>query len=469
MTTSGRSERDAVGAKNHFTPRAQNIPSCTSRERPHHTMRVPIDVVAELPERVEGPGAATSRVTTPCCLQPLFSATRNWNVNGPLEEVENRRHFRQLFRQLRFATRESRSYVLEEDKTCSGTWRSKGDRTSTSCSSTICGSTWSSGTTHTGSTICSTVRCRTRTCGLTLARRSGSVPPRALPRTARRTRCHTGPLAPKSDVRGLGCGCLLSLQSWAVRRYSHCLGDRLLLMPPGTPPLGSSSPGLPASVHQKGDAAKQWARLSQTPVVCCLLFVVCDAKERDENRLRRRSHVESEEPQELTQPVSSVEPGIAHEDDHVTTAHTIFKRSNVAIRDFVIPRFLTALASTRAQQREQCNSPPAQSLFCHPRGLCSSKPERLPQTSGPPAQTDAPAPPSPFFSTAFKPILRPPPHTWTRTAALPALSLWCPSSERQAQEMAPAAPTPGLQSRGLPPWRSATPTADAGRSAARWA
>ena len=41
---------------------------------------------------------------------------------------------------------------------CSGSWRSKGERTSTSCS-TICGSTsWSSGITGTGSTICSTVR-----------------------------------------------------------------------------------------------------------------------------------------------------------------------------------------------------------------------------------------------------------------------------------------------------------------------
>ena len=55
-----------------------------------------------------------------------------------------------------------------------------------------------------------------------------------------------------------------------MRRYSHCLGDRLLLMPPGStqsspfPPLGSTSPGLPARVHfARGDAQKQWARLSQ--------------------------------------------------------------------------------------------------------------------------------------------------------------------------------------------------------------
>ena len=42
-----------------------------------------------------------------------------------------------------------------------------------------------------------------------------------------------------------------------MRGYSHCLGDRLLLMPPGStqsspfPPLGSTSPGLPASATTK--------------------------------------------------------------------------------------------------------------------------------------------------------------------------------------------------------------------------
>ena len=52
--------------------------------------------------------------------------------------------------------------------------------------------------------------------------------------------------------------------------------------------------------------------------------------------------------------------------------------------------------------------------------------------------------------------------TTDKTAALPALPLWCPCSERQAPVMPPAAATPGLQSRGLPPWRSAMPTAAAG-------
>ena len=39
----------------------------------------------------------------------------NWNVNGLHEEAENRLHFRQLFRQLRFATRASRRDVLDDD------------------------------------------------------------------------------------------------------------------------------------------------------------------------------------------------------------------------------------------------------------------------------------------------------------------------------------------------------------------
>ena len=43
--------------------------------------------------------------------------------------------------------------------------------------STICGTgVWRSGTTGTESTICSTMRRGTRSCGLTSARRSGSVP-----------------------------------------------------------------------------------------------------------------------------------------------------------------------------------------------------------------------------------------------------------------------------------------------------
>ena len=48
-----------------------------------------------------------------------------------------------------------------------------------------------------------------------------------------------------------------------MRRYSHCLGDRLLLMPPGStqsspfPPLGSTSPGLPAGVHLATKVTRQ--------------------------------------------------------------------------------------------------------------------------------------------------------------------------------------------------------------------
>ena len=43
------------------------------------------------------------------------TSSRNWNVNGLVEEVENRRHFNQLFRQLRFTNRESRRDVVNED------------------------------------------------------------------------------------------------------------------------------------------------------------------------------------------------------------------------------------------------------------------------------------------------------------------------------------------------------------------
>ena len=48
-----------------------------------------------------------------------------------------------------------------------------------------------------------------------------------------------------------------------MRRYSHCLGDRLLLMPPGStqsspfPPLGSTRPRLPARVHLATKVTRQ--------------------------------------------------------------------------------------------------------------------------------------------------------------------------------------------------------------------
>ena len=59
-----------------------------------------------------------------------------------------------------------------------------------------------------------------------------------------------------------------------MRERGKGLGDRLLLMPPSSTqsspssPLGSSCHGLPARVHFAGDAnKKEWARLSETPVV----------------------------------------------------------------------------------------------------------------------------------------------------------------------------------------------------------
>ena len=67
-----------------------------------------------------------------------------------------------------------------------------------------------------------------------------------------------------------------------MRKRGQGLGDRLLLMPPGStqsspsPTLSSSCDGLPARVHRTKQVThkEKWARLGKTPVVVVVVAVV---------------------------------------------------------------------------------------------------------------------------------------------------------------------------------------------------
>ena len=112
---------------------------------------------------------------------PCFPPPQGLHGHDCKSKSRSRRHFHQLFRQLR--SPEQRSLMIVGTSiTCSATTGSETKNLTTSAAwSTICDTGASrTGTPRTGSTICSTVRRRTRSCGPdTSSRRSGREPPAA--------------------------------------------------------------------------------------------------------------------------------------------------------------------------------------------------------------------------------------------------------------------------------------------------
>ena len=169
-------------------------------------------------------------------LKTTLATTRNWNVNGLLGEVEDRWHFRQLLRQLRFANRVSRREVLEDDPAhvdnCSATSKSasKKRRTSTSCSSISGTRTSRDGTSSALSSICSTVCRCARSCGLTPAKRSGRDPLDSSSNNSKNSGWRVGSSgsspcgSSRTHLPLLACFCPRGAVWWSLSARNHCDG-----------------------------------------------------------------------------------------------------------------------------------------------------------------------------------------------------------------------------------------------------